>query len=127
MATDYTEFVTLAQTLIAENGRLVKVQKLASAASDPAKPWKGPGAPTVTTERELPAVFVPASGSGLGRDIVKEELLDRVEQVALVAPTDIGLADFNIILDDGSRWNIDWAQELRPGPLTVLYVFGVKR
>lgn len=127
MATDYTEFVTLAQTLIAENGRLVKIQQLSSTALDPSKPWKGPGSPTVTTERELMAVFVPASGSGLGKDIVKEELLNRVEQVALIAPTDIGLANFNMILDAGSRWNIDWAQELRPGPLTVLYVFGVKR
>ncbi|QFR59619.1 hypothetical protein P6F33_gp18 [Pseudomonas phage Quinobequin-P09] len=39
----------------------------------------------MAVEKTLPAVFVPASGSGLGRDIVKEELLDRVEQVALVA------------------------------------------
>ena len=127
MATDYTEFALLAQTLIAENGRAVKIQKLDSAAAYPDKPWKGAGVPTVTTERELPAVFVPASGSGLGRDIVNEELLSRVEQVALIAPTDINLSGFTVILDDGVRWSIDWVQELRPGPLTVLYVFGVKR
>lgn len=127
MATDYTEFVQLAQELIAENGREVQIQKLDATAVDTSKPWKGPGAPTVAASRTLPAVFVPASGSGLGRDIVKEELLDRVDQVALVAPTDIGLADFHVVLDEGVRWNIDWAQELKPGPTTVLYVFGVKR
>lgn len=127
MATDYNEFVQLAQELIAENGRSVKLQKLDATSSDPSKPWKGPGAPTVAVEKTLLAVFVPASGSGLGRDIVKEELLDRVEQVALVAPTDVSLEDFHAILDDGVRWRIDWAQALRPGPLVVLYVFGVKR
>lgn len=127
MATDYTEFVELAQELIAENGRQIKIQKLDATAADTSKPWKGPGTPTVDTEKSLPAVFVPASGSSLGRDIVKEELLDRVEQVALVAPTDVSLEDFHVILDDGVRWNIDWAQALKPGPMVVLYVFGVKR
>lgn len=127
MATDYNEFVRLAQELIAENGRQVTLQKLDATAADISKPWKGPGAPAVALAKVLPAVFVPASGSGLGRDIVKEELLDRVEQVALVAPTDVSLEGFHAILDGGVRWNIDWAQALKPGPLVVLYVFGVKR
>ena len=127
MATDYTEFSQLAQELIAENGRDVTLQKLDATATDASKPWKGAGAPTVAQSKAVPAVFVPASGSGLGRDIVKEELLDRVEQVALVAPTDVSLEGFHIILDDGVRWNIDWAQVLKPGPTVVLYVFGVKR
>lgn len=127
MATDYTEFVELAQELISENGRQIRIQKLDATAADTSKPWKGAGTPKVGTERTLSAVFVPASGSSLGRGIVKEELLDRVEQVALVAPTDVSLEGFHIILDDGVRWNIDWAQALKPGPMVVLYVFGVKR
>ncbi len=127
MATDYTESVQLAQELIAENGRYVTLQMLAATAADAAKPWKGAGTPTVAQTKAVPAVFVPASGSGLGRDIVKEELLDRVEQVALVAPTDVSLEGFHVILDDGVRWNIDWAQVLKPGATVVLYVFGVKR
>ncbi|MFA7523111.1 MAG: hypothetical protein WCY71_09335 [Halothiobacillaceae bacterium] len=127
MATDYTEFVELAQELISENGRQIEIQKLDATAADTSKPWKGAGTPTVGAKKTLSAVFVPASGSGLGRDIVKEELLDRVEQVALVAPTDVSLEDFHIIMDDGVRWNIDWAQALKPGPMVVLYVFGVKR
>ena len=55
MATDYNEFVQLAQELIAENGRSVKLQKLDATSSDPSKPWKGPGAPTVAVEKTLPA------------------------------------------------------------------------
>lgn len=127
MVTDYTEFVQLAQELIAENGRQVVLQKLEATALDAYKPWKGPGVPTVASTETLMAVFVPASGSSLGRDIVNKELLGRVEQVALIAPTDVSLEDFHAILDDGVRWNIDWIQVLRPGTLTVLYVFGVKR
>jgi hypothetical protein len=127
MATDYVEFVQLAQELIAENGRVVTFQKFAATAVDGNKPWKGAGTPTIAQTKTIPAMFVPASGSGFGRDIVTEELLNRVEQVALIAPTDVSLEDFHVILDDGVRWNIDWAQVLKPGATIVLYVFGVKR
>lgn len=127
MAIDYTELAALAQELILESGRTVKVQKLSSAAADATKPWLGAGAQTVTTERSLPAVFVPASGGGLGRELVDEELLKRVQQVALIAPTDIDLESFNCIEDNGSKWRVEFVQVLRPANVTLLYVFGVMR
>lgn len=127
MATDYNDYIQLANELIAENGRSVTFQKLSSTPVDPAKPWKGAGTPTVTQSKEVAAVFVPAQGASLGRDIVNEELLSRVDQVAIVAPTDVPLHNFNVVIDEGVRWNVNWVQELKPGSLTVLYVFGVNR
>lgn len=127
MAADYSRFVALSVKMIDKYGRLVDVQRLSNASGDPDKPWDGPGTPTVAESKQVPAVFVPASGSGLGTDLVSEDLLKRAEQVALVAPTDVNLETFNVIQDTGQRWKIEWVQVLRPGPIIVLYVFGVKR
>jgi len=128
MATDFTEFVELARELIAENGRSVTFQKLDASAADPAKPWKGAGAPTVEAEVTTTAVFLP-DGSGMGKLIEDNDLFKKAEQVLLVAPPASGevLGDFHVVLDGGSRWKVDVAKELRPGPITVLYAMGVSR
>ncbi len=129
MATDYSEFVTLAQELIAENGREITFQKLQKTPADSSKPWKGAGEPIITQSvTDVFGVFVPASGSNLGRSLVNEELLKKVEQVVLVAGREEDLEGFQLILDeDSAQWRIEWAQTLRPASVTVLYVFGVCR
>lgn len=126
---DHTEFVVLAQELILEEGRLVTFQKLGAGPADANKPWKGAGAPTVVSQvASVPAVFVPATGSDLGRMVTDEELLKRVEQVALVAPVQEGFDSFHRILDtDSQLWKIEWMQVLKPASQTILYVVGVKR
>ena len=126
-ATDYTEFVTLAQEIIADNGRDVTIQLLSSTPANAATPWRGPATPTVQTQRTVKAVFVPSQGTNLGIDVVSDELLRRVEEVCLIAPTDIELQGFTRIVDGGVNYTIDWVQVLKPGPLIVLYFFGIKR
>ncbi len=125
---DHGKFAALATRLITKNGRLITMQRLSSTAADPNKPWNGPGAPTVASAvPNVPAVFVPPGG-GLGRDIVTEDLLQRVEQVALIAPLQEGLETMHRIIDtDGQAWKIDWVQVLKPADKTVLYVVGVTR
>lgn len=123
---DYVKLAGTAQRLIAKTGRVVTLQRLSSEPANEDKPWKGPGAPTVEQEKEVRATFVPASG-GLGRDLVDEELLKRVEQVALIAPSDVDLEVFNLVKDGESKWKIEWIQTLRPADQVLLYVFGVKR
>lgn len=128
MAIDYTEFVLAAQEGIADAGRLISVQKLADTGGDPAQPWDGAGAPTVADSQDnVPAVFVPASGSGLGRDIVHEDLLKQVSEVCMVAPLGVDIEAYDQIVDGGTVLKIEWAVVLKPGPVAVLYVFGVKR
>lgn len=123
---DYVKLAATAQRLIAKTGRTVTLQRLSSEPGDPDKPWKGPGQPEVVQEKELKATFVPPS-AGLGRNLVDEELLKRSDQVALVAPSDINLEVFNLILDSGVKWRIEWMQTLMPAEQVLLYVFGVKR
>lgn len=126
---DYAAFVTLAQELIADAGRLVTVQKFLAAPKNTAKPWEGTSTdgPLVESEFDVFGAFVPASGTDLGQIVTDKELLKTVEQVVLVPGDEEHLETFTAMVDGEVRWKIEWAQVLRPGPLTVLYAFGVKR
>lgn len=116
------KFVALANKLIKKNGRTATIKKL-----KPSQGWKEPVEDfDVTLDRNLPMCFVPASSGGLGNDLVTEDLLARVSQVALVAPTDIDLKLHNVVIDGGVSWKIEWVQTLRPANEILLYVIGVK-
>lgn len=129
MALDYAPILADAQQLIADTGRLTTFEILSATPADPAKPWRGPAAPAVANSRATMATFVPAQGADLGRMGISEQLLARVEQVALVAGDASG---FNYegatsATDSGVRWRIDWVQTLRPGGTSLLYAMGMKR
>lgn len=123
---DYEKFAALATRLINKNGRLISLQMLSAEPEDPNKPWKGSGVPTVSQSVDVQAVFLPASGGGFGKDIIDEELLKRVSQIALVEPKQEGLELFTQIAD-GEIYKIEWAQALKPANKTVLYLIGVAR
>lgn len=125
---DFVKAAALALKLIEKNGRSVSIQRLDGTAADPNKPWKGTGTPTVAQSVTTPAVFLPhASTVDLGILGVDEELLKRIEQVAIVPGNAVDLMTFHQFLDGGTTWKIDWVRELRPATIPVLYVFGVKR
>ena len=125
---DYARAVALAQRLITKNGRAITVQQLGSIPADVTKPWKGAANPTVVNSVETVGVFVPHAGSeDLGKFLVDEELLKRVEQVVLIAGGGTDLTTYQQVLDEGSVWKIDWIRGLKPGSVTVLYAVGVKR
>lgn len=123
---NYDKLAATARRLIAKTGRGVTLLQLSSEAVDPDKPWKGPGKPTVEKEKDIIATFVPAS-SGLGRDLVDEELLKRADQVALIAPTDEDLEAYTSIRDNNVEWKIEWMQVLKPAEQVLLYIAGMKR
>jgi hypothetical protein len=125
---DYARAVALAQRLILKNGRAIDVIRFSPTAADANKPWRGPGTPTVAQTVSTTAVFLPHASLGdLGKLGIDEEMLKRVEQVALVAGGATDLSSFNAFVDGGSRWKIDWVRELKPGSTSVLYAIGVKR
>lgn len=128
---DHTEFLELARELLSEEGRQVTFAKLDATATDPTKPWKGPGAPTLTGSIQAYAVFLPrlVSGGGFGKTIFTDELFKSSEQLLLVAPPVSGenLNGYSIVVDDGVRWTINVTEELKPANLTVLFAMGVSR
>ncbi len=123
---DHSKFAELASRLIAKSGRLITLQKL-SAGANASMPWRGAEAQVPTEPVTLFGAFLPASGSGLGTIVTNKDLLARVEQVALVAPTQDGTAleEMTLMQDGGNTYRIDWVQVLKPGDQTCLYVFGV--
>lgn len=128
---DHLEFVELASEMIAEDGRQITLQRLSSTAANSAKPWQGPGAPTVAQELTgVYAVFLPASSAGdlgLGKLIIDSELLKKVNEVALIAPQSTSIENFHLIVDDSKELKIEWMQVLRPANVTCLYVVGLNR
>ena len=127
---DFDKAQVTAERLITANGRSVVIQRLSSTPEDAAKPWNGPGAPTVVQRVVINASFVSDANSqttGFGKYLVDEALLKSVEQVALVAGRKTDLTPFHVILDGAIRWKIVWVKELKPADTTVLYVFGLKR
>lgn len=128
MALDYARFAASARRAIANAGRLVTVERLSTAPSDAARPWNGPAAPTLAASKTAPAVFVPVSGAGLGKEVMDAELFKNCKQVCLVAPAEDGFAFdtcHRLKDSDGSYQKIDAVQVLRPGSTVVLYMLGV--
>lgn len=125
---DHTEFVELAQELIAEEGRAITLQTLGATPADATKPWRGPAAPTVTTDEDVIGVFLPISSmDDLGFIAKDDDLLKRADQVLLVAPTMVDLRNMDRVLDKSVVWKVEWVKVLEPGDQVILYAFGVCR
>jgi hypothetical protein len=129
---DYAAVLAEARALIEEFGRPATFEKYSETPVVSDKPWRGSGVNTPTvqfTAADVPSVFVPPSGTGFGRDVVTETMLASVQQVALVTPVDgtFDLETANSVLDGAMRWAVEWVYTLKPGPLVVLYAFGLKR
>lgn len=128
MAINYAKILQTVIRLIEGSGRLCTFEALSSTPADVAKPWKGPGAPTVAASVVTKATFVPPSGADLGKDMISEEMLKRCSQVCLVPPSTV--FDMNTctsITDGAVRWRVVWAQALKPGSVELLFAFGVQR
>lgn len=124
---DYASILIDATAAIADTGRSVTLIRLSSVATDPAKPWNGPASPTVAESYSLMATFVPAWGYTFGTYGVTEEMLKRVNEIAMIASDGTSLERFSAIEDNGERYAIEWYQRLSPGDTALLYLFGIKR
>lgn len=125
---DHTEFVELAVELISEEGRLVTLQQVRTNPSDPLKPWKGSNGATDDVATDIPAVFLPVSGTTeFGQDWIDKELLRNCDEVCLIAPGAVEYDVANLLVDAGVVWKINWIKKLRPATQTILYAMGVAR
>lgn len=118
----------LALKLITKNGRAVSFLRFSATPLDAAKPWNGPGTPTVAQTVNTVAVSLPhTSFVDLGFFATDDELLKRTEQLLLVPGGADDLLPFHALLDAGVRWGIEWVRILNPAGTVALYAFGVKR
>lgn len=136
---DFASAAATAKRLIEANGRTVTLLKLNRTEADPTKPWRGPDTdadPSAAGEGGklvVKAAFVPARGTGFGRDInaSPNPLLSDVEQFALIAaaslPTGTDLEDFDLMRDRSKLWRIIFAGLLAPADTDVVWEVGVGR
>lgn len=139
---DYAELIGVAQDLLAEFGRAVKLLGYTGQTpTDTNKPWKSPtGAPD---ELELDAAFVPPNTvrqfglTALGEGTDFSDLVAKSEQIAIVSPgAQVDLRNYTVLIDirqintwtvHQNRWGIIGLQVLRPGDDVVLGFLGVRR
>lgn len=124
---DHTEFVELAQELISEEGRSVRLLTISSTPVDPLKPQRGSlGADSIVASPF--AVFVPAAGSKFGSEWFDTELFRNCEQICLVAGTVNDWKNVHFVQEaDDTRWRVILISCLKPANQAVLYMFGVAR
>jgi hypothetical protein len=131
--TDYVKLAATSQRLIAKTGRIITFAKIANNVGNVLKPWEGSGAHTLTDQVSTHGVFtigntsIPTESRGLAFDWVDQELLRVTRHVVIVAAKDIpSLIEHKVMLDGGTTWSIIWGQLLQPGPIPLIYVFGLK-
>lgn len=125
---DYAELADVVNELILDTGRSVVLERLSATPPDSARPWRGPVAQTVASSLTAPATFVPASGAGLGKELVSPELLKTVEQVCMTGPSTVfDIEAATTVTDGAQRWRVEWVQTLKPGSVALLHVIGLKK
>lgn len=119
----WPEWVALAKEMIGDAAREVQFLSISKTPADPNKPWQPQG----TVENVVPgnAVFVPI-GSGLGTNFATEDMLKRVDLVAIVEPKINVVASHKVKDDTGKIYKVEWVQELRPGETKILSYVGLK-
>lgn len=134
---DYNALALTAQRLIESNARTVTFRRQNTTVADSSKPWRGPSA-TISSGSggatlQVPMCFVPASGGGLGKDLMllAGTMVSPGEQQGLVASLSTGgvmLDNFEggTLLDGSKTWQIVRASELRPSTVSLLWVVVIK-
>lgn len=128
---DYVHAAATALRLIKKNGKPITLVKLATTASDPTKPWRGP-----VDQRSPPAASLNLFGAEisfskrqLGVAFTKKSIPDTVTGYFFVAvpPGTQDLTKFDELTSDGVVYKIEVADVLRPGTVDVLYLFGISK
>ena len=119
----WPEWVALAKEMIGDAAREVQFLSISRAPADPTKPWQPQG--TVENVVSGNAVFVPI-GSGLGANFATEDMLKRIDLVAIVEPKINVVANHKVKDDTGKVYKVEWVQELRPGETKILSYVGLK-
>lgn len=130
---DYVKKAITAKRLIDDKGRDIILYKLSGdPAIDPLKPWRGKGVRTKIEQVTTKAVFavpntsIPTESRGLGLDWIDQELLKRARRVCIVpASGNPALDDYHLVDDGGKEFVLIWGQCLKPGPVALIYVFGL--
>jgi len=126
---DYTKLAATAKRLIEASGRTVTFRRLGTQVDDPTKPWRASENVRNPAELEVQAkaVFVdPVSAAKMGLGVTGEEMINKIDSVALVASDSaltFDLETFHEVVETNSLFKIIHVEVLRPGTKKLLYIF----
>lgn len=128
---DYARLAATTKRLIDANGRTVSIVGDVTTPADAARPMLGPDFSAGPSLAEsVIAVFVPASGGGLGQlaDVLGASLKG-FDQVALIAASSVtaSIYSFDRIIDGTDTWAIKKINVLQPADTGLLYELGLSR
>ena len=130
MVKDYTNIAETAQRLVDKYGRSITLKRHSETPADASKPWEGPDKSSPAAEVTTKGVFVsPGEGAKLGLAVESDDLLQRSEQIAIVAPGPSETEDLATFdeLEDTEIWRVVKANKLQPAGTAILYFIGVRR
>lgn len=116
----------LATRLIAANGRLCTFNTLGPAV-DSTKPWRA-DSPSILASVDQKAAFVSLSARHLGIETIAKELLERTDEMLIVAPN--ATFDFlssHQVVDATQTYSIVWCQVVKPADQAVFFAMGLSR
>lgn len=118
MAVNYARISSVADKLIKNNGRDITLTKKDRTAADPAKPWRGGG----TTTTSITVKGIVLNDREFDAD---DTLIRRGNRVALISAKSAASNDittFDQMVDGTSTIKIVNVTELKPGPVSILYM-----
>lgn len=123
MKEDYSDFIAMAQEMIEEFGReiTVSIPPIITAQNQ----WNPPKTPSLIKTN---AAFVGSIG-GYGAIVTSDDLFQKSQQIALVAPPADGsdLSKTTQIIDNGQKWTVNILKALQPASDIILYYLGVSQ
>lgn len=129
----YDELRIAAAELIRETGRELVLRRLGTQTlRDPLRPQLGylpAGEETLTVMGTF--VSTKSMESQFGFAFISEDFVRKYAEAVLIANEDPALHSeletYDAVLDEGKKYVLESCQKLRPGTMTMLYAFGVKR
>lgn len=124
---DYASLASIAEKLIADNGRPVTLTRESETPANASQPWRG-NTTTDVDSLSATAVLLEYDKKEIDGDQVR-----RGDQKVLLAANVVGsakdLKDYDKMVDDGDgeAWRIEDVRTLRPGPTTVIYTLQVRQ
>ncbi len=133
---DFNKSRATAKRLIEANGRSITLISDPTAPASASEPERGPDFSTGSTEATVIGAFVPAAGSGFGKDVMRvpgAESLHEFEEFILVAATSleavtsVDINNFDRVRDGSTMWTLGMVETLRPADDEIIYQLGIKK
>lgn len=123
---DYVKQAATAKRLIEANGRTVTLVRKNRTPADAAKPWRAPASPVDSTVASPIGVIYPMEEKDENGTVFRTGKSQLLLAHDSLSPTQ-NLDDIDHVLDGTTKYKVLEANVIKPGTVTVVYEFILKR